>query len=117
MTVVALSLALPYEGRRALLLGWPLAFNLPLFLFFFSDDMRHVAPVTAALLVTGVVPLLEAGFYRTLLARRARALAVVTAFVALWFLMHWADAALLASDRWRYWTPFLDPAPFQWYLR
>jgi hypothetical protein len=117
IAVVALSLALPYEGRRALLLGWPLLFNLPLFLFFFSDGMRHVAPVTAALLVTAVVPLLEAGFYRTLVARRARALAVITAFVALWFLMHWADAALLASDRWRYWTPFLDPAPFQWYLR
>jgi hypothetical protein len=117
MGVVALSLVLPYEGRRALLLGWPLLFNLPLFLFFFSDGMRHVAPVTTSLLVTGVLPLLEAGFYRTLATRRRRVLGVATAFVALWFVMHWADAALLASDRWRYWTPFLDPAPFQWYLR
>jgi hypothetical protein len=117
MGVVALSLVLPYEGRRALLLGWPLLFNLPLFLFFFSDGMRHVAPVTASLLVTGVVPLLEASFYRTLTTRRGRVLAVAAAFVGLWFLLHWADAALLASDRWRYWTPFLDPAPFQWYLR
>jgi hypothetical protein len=64
MAVVGCSLVLPYEGRRALLLGWPLVFNLPLFLFFFSDDMRHVAPVTASLLVTGVVPLFEASFYR-----------------------------------------------------
>jgi len=117
MAVVVLSLVLPYEGRRALLLGWPLVFNLPLFLFFFSDDMRHVAPVTASLLVTGVVPLFEASFYRTLATRRRRVLGVATAFVGLWFLLHWADAALLASDRWRYWTPFLDPAPFQWYLR
>jgi hypothetical protein len=117
MAVVALSLVLPYEGRRALLLGWPLLFNLPLFLFFFSDGMRHVAPVTASLLVSAVVPLFEADFYRALATGRLRLLAVATAFVALWFLMHWADAALLASERWRYWTPLLDPAPFQWYLR
>jgi hypothetical protein len=117
IAVVALTLVLPHEGRRALLLGWPLLFNLPLFLFFFSDGMRHVAPVTASLLVTAVVPLFEASFYRTLATRRRRALAVAAVFVALWFLLHWADAALFASDRWRYWTPFLDPAPFQWYLR
>ena len=117
MGVVALSLSLPYQGRRALFLGWPLFFNLPLFLFFYSDGMRHVAPVTAALVVTGVVPLAEAGFYRALATHRRCVLGIAAAFVALWFLLHWADGALLASDRWRYWTPFLDPAPFQWYLR
>jgi hypothetical protein len=117
MGSVALSLVLPHEGRRALFLGWPLFFNLPLFLFFFSDGMRHVAPVSACLLITGTASLTEAGFYRALAARRRRALAVAAAFVAVWFLMHWADQALLASDRWRYWTPLLDPAPFQWYLR
>jgi hypothetical protein len=117
LLVIALSLTLKHHGRRALFLGWPLFFELPLFFFFFSDGMRHVAPVTASLLVTAVVPLTEAAFYRTLATRRRRALAVALAFVALWFLLHWADAALLASDRWRYWTPFLDPAPFRWYLR
>jgi len=115
--VVALCLVLPHEGRRTLFLAWPLLFNLPLFLFFFSDGMRHVPPLTAALLVTAVPPLAEAGFYSSLASRHRRALAVGAAFVTVWFLMHWADQAILASDRWRYWTPFLDPAPFHWYLR
>jgi hypothetical protein len=117
MAVVALSLTLPYEARRALFLGWPLLFNLPLFLFFFSDDMRHVASVSACLLVTAAPTLTEAGLYRALVAHARRALGVAAVFVTLWFALHWADRALLASDAWRYWTPFLDPAPFQWYLR
>ena len=79
--------------------------------------MRHVAPVSASLIITAVAPLTEANVYRALSTRRSRALAVAVAFLAVWFLMHWADQAILASDRWRYWTPFLDPAPFQWYLR
>lgn len=117
LAVVTLCLVLPHEPRRALFLGWPIFFNLPLFLLFFSDGMRHVAPVTAALFVTALPPLLEGGFYRALVARRGRALAVVAALVAFWFGAHWANRALLASDAWRYWTPFLDPAPFAWYLR
>jgi hypothetical protein len=116
MGVVALSLSLPYGARRAILLGWPLFLNLPLFLVFYSAGMRHTAPVTASLLVTAVVALGEPGFYGALATRRRHALGVVAAFVVLWFVLHWADSALLASDRWRYWTPFLDPAPFEWYL-
>ncbi len=116
MAVVALCLALPHEGRRTVLLGWPLLFNLPLFLVFFSDGMRHVAPCTAALLVSALPPLLEAGFYRGAESRKRLSLSVAAAFVGVWYLGHWANLALLDSDRWRYWTPFLDPAPFAWYL-
>ena len=116
MAVVALCLALPHEARRTLFLGWPILFNLPLFLLFFSDGMRHVAPCTAALLVSAVPPLLEAGFYRMLGRRRLVSLGVAATFVAVWYLARWADVALLASDHWRYWTPFLDPTPFAWYL-
>jgi hypothetical protein len=116
MAVLALCLALPHEARRTLLLGWPVLFNLPLFLLFFSDGMRHVAPCTAALLVAAVPSLLETGFYRMLGRRRLVSLGVAAVFVALWPLANWANAALLASDG-RYWTPFLDPAPFAWYLR
>ena len=117
MAVVTLCLPLGHEARRTLLLGWPLFFNLPLFLLFFSDDMRHVAPCTAALLVTAGPPLFETGFYRALLRKRARALAIGLAFLLAWPVTHWVDRALLASDALRYWTPFLDPAPFAWYLR
>lgn len=117
MGVVTACLALPHEARRTLFLGWPLLFNLPLFLLFFSDDMRHVAPCSAALLVAAVPPLLEAGFYPTLAGRRRLALGLLSAFVAIWFAAHGADRWLRASDDWRYWTPFLDPAPFAWYLR
>jgi hypothetical protein len=114
--VAALCLSVGHERRRTLFLGWPLLFNLPLFCFFFSDDMRHVAPVTASILVSALPPLLERGFYRALWRRRRTTLAVVGVFVAGWYLAHWADQALLASDRWRYWAPFLDPSPFSWYL-
>jgi hypothetical protein len=116
MAVVALGLTLPHEARRTLFLGWPILFNLPLFLLFFSDGMRHIAPCTASLLVSAVPPLLEAGFYRQLGRRRLMTLAIAVTFVAVWYLAQWANAALLASDSWRYWTPFLDPAPFAWYL-
>jgi hypothetical protein len=117
MGVVTLCLCLPGPRRRALFLGWPIFFNLPLFLFFYLDGMRHVAPVTAALLIAGVVPLAEGAFYREFATHWRCVLGVAVLFVALWFLLHWADGALLASHRWRYWTPFLDPSPFQWYLR
>ena len=95
----------------------PLLFNLPLFLFFFSDDMRHVAPVTAALLVTALPPLLEAGFHRALIVHKATAVVVAAGFLLAWPLAHWADRALIAFDALRYATPFLDPEPFAWYLR
>jgi hypothetical protein len=114
---VLMALVLRYEFRRTLLLAWPLFFNLPLFLFFFSDGMRHVASVTACLLVTSVSLLGEPGFHRALAVHWPRALAALVVLVALWFLLHRADTALLASERFRYWTPLLDPAPFQWYLR
>jgi hypothetical protein len=117
LAVVALCLAVRHEPRRTLLLGWPLFFNLPLFLVFFSDGMRHVAPCTAALFVAALPPLLEGGFYRALLRGRMRALAIGATLLLAWPLAHWADRALLASEQWRYWTPILDPAPFAWYLR
>jgi hypothetical protein len=115
--VVALALLLPHEARRTLLLGWPLFFNLPLFLLFFSDGMRHVAPCTAALFVAALPPLFEPGLYAALSRRPGRAVAIAAVFVTFWYAGHWADQAILARDGWRYWTPFLDPAPFAWYLR
>jgi hypothetical protein len=108
--VIALCLCLPYEGRRTLFLSWPLLFNLPIFLLFFSDGPRHVAPCLAAQVVAALPPLCEAGFYRALLGQRGKALALAAAFVAAWFLAHKTDEFLLASDRVRYWAPVLDPA-------
>jgi hypothetical protein len=116
LALLVLGLSLPHEGRRTLFLGWPILFNLPLFLLFFSDGMRHVAPCAASLLASTVPLLMESGFYRALGRRRLLALGVVAAFAAAWFLAQWANLALLASDAWRYWTPFLDPASFAWYL-
>jgi len=108
--VIALCLWLPYEARRTLYLAWPLLFNLPIFLFFFSDGPRHVSPCLTAQLVAALPPLCEAGFYRTLLGQRGKALALAAAFVAAWFLAHQVDEFVLASDRVRYWAPVLDPA-------
>jgi hypothetical protein len=115
--IVTLCLVLPHEGRRTLFMGWPLLFNLSPFLLFFCDSMRHVAPVSASLLVTALPALTEPGLYRALARRRLRAACVTAAFVAAWIVLRWAHQALLVSDHWRYWTPFLDPAPFAWYLR
>jgi hypothetical protein len=117
LTVFVLCLVLRHEADRSLLVGWPLLFSLPLFLLFFSDGMRHIAPVTAALFAAALPPLLEPEFYRTVWRRQRVAAAVATAVAALWMGGRWLDDAILASDRVRYWTPFLDPAPFAWYLR
>ena len=117
IAVVTLCFLLPHEPRRTLFLGWPLLFNLPLFLLFFSDDMRHIAPVTAALLVTAVPPLLEAAFYRSLLATPAARPRRRPGLRGRLVSRTLGRRALLARDAWRYWTPFLDPAPFAWYLR
>jgi hypothetical protein len=108
--VITLCLCLGYEARRTLYLAWPLFFNLPIFLFFFSDGPRHVAPALTAQVVAALPPLCEAGFYRTLLGQRWKALALAAAFVAVWFLAHQIDEFVLASDRVRYWAPVLDPA-------
>jgi hypothetical protein len=108
--VITLCLCLGYEARRTLYLAWPLLFNLPIFLFFFSDGPRHVAPCLTAQVVAALPALCEAGFYRTLLAQRWRALTLAAAFVAAWFLAHQVDEFVLASDRVRYWAPVLDPA-------
>jgi hypothetical protein len=117
MFVFVACLALRHETRRTVFLGWPLPFILPVFLIFFSDDMRHVAPVTAALFASTLPPLLEPAFYRTLWRRRLAAAAIAATLVFLWLGGRWVDHALLTSDSLRYWTPFLDPAPFAWYLR
>ena len=116
MGVVLLCLVLGHEARRTLFLAWPLLFNLPLFLIVFSDIMRHLAPATAALLAAALPPLLEPAFYRRVWDRRRSATALVVALLVVFHIAHWVDDALLASDRWRYWTPLLDPAPFAWYL-
>jgi len=108
--VITLCLCLGYEARRTLYLAWPLLFNLPIFLFFFSDGPRHVAPCLTAQVVAALPALCEAGFYRTLLAQRWKALTLAAAFVAAWFLAHQVDEFVLASDRVRYWAPVLDPA-------
>lgn len=115
--VFAACLVLRHEAPRTLLVGWPILFNLPLFLVFFSDGMRHVAPVTAALFASTLPSLLEPTFYQTLWRRRRAAAAIATGVMVLWLGGRWVDRALLASDSLRYWTPFLDPAPFDWYLR
>ena len=117
LVVFVIDLAFGLGARRSLLLGWPLLFNLPLFLVFFSDDMRHVAPVTASLFAAALPPLLEPAFYRTLWRRRRAATLLAAAVVSVWLGLRWADGAILAADSLRYWTPFLDPAPFAWYLR
>jgi hypothetical protein len=116
-SVFVACLVLGHAARRTLLVGWPLLFNLPLFLVFFSDGMRHVAPITAALFASTLPPLLEPAFYRTLWRRRRAAMAIAATVVVLWLGGRWIDRALLASDSLRYWSPFLDPAPFAWYLR
>jgi hypothetical protein len=116
LCVFTLCLVLRHEAGRTLLVGWPVPFNLPLFLLFYSDGMRHTAPVSAALFAAALPPLVEPGFYRALWRGRRAALAVVGLVVIGWYLAQWADQVLLASDRWRYWTPFLDPSPFSWYL-
>jgi hypothetical protein len=115
--VFAACLVLRHEAPRTLLVGWPLLFNLPVFLVFFSDGMRHVAPVTAALFASTLPSLLEPAFYRTLWRRRRAAAAIGAGVVVLWMGGRWVDRALLAFDSLRYWTPLLDPAPFAWYLR
>ena len=115
--VVMLALLPGHERQRTLFLAWPLFFNLPLFLVFFSDDMRHVAPVSASLLVSSIPLLTETGFYQAAWRQRGRAAALAAGLLIAWLGARQLDQALLASDAWRYWTPFLDPAPFAWYLR
>jgi hypothetical protein len=117
IVAIVLALALGHHSLRTFLLAWPLLFNLPLFLLFFSDGMRHVAPVSASVLVAGACLVLDADYYRRLWQRRRRAIGLTGVLLLAWIGAERLDQALLASDAWRYWTPFLDPAPFAWYLR
>jgi len=110
LLVLAASLAVWYEGRRTLLVGWALFLNMPIFFVMFASNGRfYTAPAIS--LVAATVPLLvDRGFYRAIAARPLRA--TVAAGCVLLFAAGAgpAERFVMAHDAIHYWSPLLDPA-------
>jgi hypothetical protein len=110
MTIVALTVAIGYERRRTLLVGWPLLFNAPIFWLMFASLGRFYSAVGVALLASAIPPLFERSFYDSIAAKPLRSaivLACGTVFaVTAWTFHDW----LLANDALHYWSPWLQPS-------
>ena len=110
LTIIGLCLAVGYQRRRTVMLGWPIFFNAPLFWLTYSSMGRFYSAVSIALLVAAIPPLFDRQFYASLIERPWRSTAVVVSMVlftaAGWPFHQW----LLHNDAFHYWTPFLDPS-------
>ncbi len=97
--------------RRWQLIGWSLVlFNLPLFFILQESAGRFVTFPTVAITLFASLTLLDAGFWRLWFRQAYRAVPFLVLWVTLFFFVDNLDEALLASDSFRYSTPFLDPA-------
>jgi hypothetical protein len=94
--------------RLWFLLGWPVLFDLPLF-FILQHNERYVAFATWSLMAATAVALTWTGFRTRLINRRTAVIRFAFLGLAIWLAAP-VVTALLMSDRFRYWTPILDPS-------
>jgi hypothetical protein len=106
--VVLLALVAGYRRYQTLLLAWAGLLVLPLF-FFVQDESRFTLFEVASLAVGAIPLLLDADFYRRLVARWQVATPLALILVAIWFARSPIRNGLLDWDGFRYWHPILDP--------
>lgn len=97
-----------FERRRTFLLAWPLLFNLPLFLLL-QYNPRYVPFVTCSIMFAAVPLLVSRDFYRRMARVRGP---LVVALIVLLCAVRLSGPAIyrfVLSDRFRYWTPLIDP--------
>ena len=109
MTAVVLSIAVDHQRRRSLLLGWPLLFDLPIFLIVFASVGRFAGPAGVSAIVAGVPVLLERGLYDQIRRHRWRAALVVGCSVTFALVAGPVEQLIVARDALHYWAPLLDP--------
>ncbi|MGH9141058.1 MAG: hypothetical protein ACRD2I_07945 [Vicinamibacterales bacterium] len=103
----ALAVLMRYELKTVLLFGWPILLNLPIFVVL-QYHARFLDFASCSLMFSAVVFGLDSGFYRRIGRSRMPLVAVLS--VAIMLLASLGIARILPSDRFRYWTPLLDPA-------
>ncbi|HMF98235.1 MAG TPA: hypothetical protein VKE96_28240 [Vicinamibacterales bacterium] len=109
ITAVALSIAVDHQRRRSVLLGWPLLFDLPIFLIVFASAGRFAGPAGVSAVVAGIPLLLERGLYDQIRRHRWRAALVVGCSVGFALVAAPVEQFIVARDALHYWTPLLDP--------
>jgi hypothetical protein len=109
MTAVVLSIAVDHQRRRSLLLGWPLLFDLPIFLIVFASAGRFAGPAGVSAIVAGVPVLLERGLYDQIRRHRWRAALIVGCSVTFALVAAPVEQFIVARDALHYWAPLLDP--------
>jgi len=96
-----------FDLPRTFLLAWPLVLNLPLF-WILQFNGRYLDFVSCSVVFTAVSVMLDAGFWRSIGGVR-RQLVVWGLVVTMWLSAPLITHAVFA-DRFRYWTPLLDPS-------
>jgi hypothetical protein len=111
MVAVLLSLAVNYQRRRSLVLGWILFFNMPLFYIVYASSGRFFPPANVSLVVAAVPLLFDRDFYRQLRQRRQQAILALACLGAVviggWSLQY----VTYRYESIHYWAPLLDPRP------
>jgi hypothetical protein len=96
-----------FDLPRTFLLAWPLVLNLPLF-WILQFNGRYLDFVSCSVMFTAVSVMLDPRFWQSIGGARRQ--------LVLWGLVGtvWLSAPLIThavfTDRFRYWTPLLDPS-------
>jgi hypothetical protein len=110
VTAVALSIAVDHQRLRSILLGWPLLFDLPIFLVVFASAGRFLGPAGVSAVVAGVPLIFERGLYRQMRQHPWRAAAVLGCSAGFALAAAPVEQFIVAHDALHYWAPLLDPA-------
>jgi hypothetical protein len=117
VVVALLALACGHERARTLALVWPVLLVQPIFFLLYDSGGRFVYFVNMAILAAGVPLAVDAGFWRRIAGRRAVALPVAAAGLALLVGVGPVDRFLAEHEGVRCWAPLLDPAHFASWMR
>lgn len=108
LLICFISLFIGYQRKRLLLLGWAVAFNLPLYFFTYNSGGRFFFPATASLLAAGIPCLFEKSFYEKVKNHLKITGAVLILGFGFYALSPLMDRWMLKENNFRY-IPLIDP--------
>ena len=110
VTAVIMSIAVGHQRRRSVLLGWPLLFDLPIFLVVFASAGRFAGPAGVSAVVAGVPLMFERGFYAQMRRHPWRAAVVLACAAGFALAAAPVEHFIVSHDALHYWAPLLDPS-------
>jgi hypothetical protein len=109
LTVMAAALAVNYQRRRTLLLGWAVFLNMPIFFVTFASSGRFYAAAGVSLVAAAVPLVCERDYYRALARHPWRVAVVVACVTAFLGGGPRLEQLVVTHDALHYWAPLVDP--------